>query len=111
MKLLLDANLSWRLTASLKNHFDDCIHIDHCNILAPAKDIEIWNFALKNNFIIVTNDDDFLHLINTKNFPPRVILLRTGNQSSKFIEKLLIKHRQDILELSQSSEYGLLEIY
>jgi predicted nuclease of predicted toxin-antitoxin system len=28
MKLLLDANISWRLEAKLKNHFTDCFHVD-----------------------------------------------------------------------------------
>jgi len=59
MKLLLDANISWRLILKLKLHFEDCFHVDHIGITVPAKDIEIWNFALSNNLIIVTNDNDF----------------------------------------------------
>ena len=46
--------------------------------------------------IIVTNDEDFLNLINLKGFPPKVILLKTSNQSNNYIESLLIKHVQDI---------------
>jgi len=111
MKLLLDANISWRITAQLQQHFDDCKHIDRTELNSPAKDIDIWNYALKNNFIIVTNDDDFLHFINTKNFPPKIILLRTGNQSSDYIAKLLIRHKPAISDLHFSEELGLLEIY
>jgi predicted nuclease of predicted toxin-antitoxin system len=111
MKLLLDANLSWRLTVKLKSHFNDCFHVDHIGLTIPAKDIEIWNYALANKLIIVTNDDDFLNLANVKGFPPKVVLLRTGNQSSNFIEKLLVKHKEDIDSLYQSTDYGFLEIF
>lgn len=111
MKLLLDANLSWRLVEKLKLHFDDCIHVDKCDLSVPAKDLEVWQYAKDNNLIIVTNDDDFLNLINFKGFPPKLILLKTGNQSNEFIESLLINHKKDITALQASDEYGLLEIY
>ena len=111
MKLLLDANLSWRLTKSLKQYFTDCEHIDKTSLPIPAKDIEIWNYALEEQFIIVTNDEDFLNLSTVKGFPPKVILLRTGNQSSQYIAALLIKHKDEITSFAASKEYGLLEIF
>ncbi len=64
MKLLLDANISWRLVAKLKLHFDDCLHTDNIGLVVPAKDTEIWAYAAAENLIIVTNDDDFLNLTN-----------------------------------------------
>lgn len=111
MKLLLDANISWRLAAKLKDHFTDCLHVDHIGFTVPATDIDIWNYASANQCIIVTNDDDFLNLANLKKFPPKVVLLRTGNQSNAYIEMLLIKHLKDIEALSGTDEYGLLEIF
>jgi predicted nuclease of predicted toxin-antitoxin system len=68
MKLLLDANVSWRLSAKLKLHFDDCIHVDLVVLPVPASDNEIWNYALINELLIVTNDDDFINLLNLKAF-------------------------------------------
>ena len=85
MKLLLDANISWRLAGKLQTHFNDCFHVDHLGLVVPAKDAEIWNHALLNNLIIVTNDEDFLNLANVNGFPPKVVLLRTGNQSNSYI--------------------------
>lgn len=82
MKLLLDANISWRLASKLKPHFGDCFHVDEVGLQNPARDIEIWNFAKENKLTIVTNDDDFLNLVNVKGFPPKVILLKTGNRSN-----------------------------
>ena len=110
MKLLLDANLSHRLTTKLLAHFDECYHVDYIGLLLPAQDIEIWNFAKMHDLIIVTNDSDFYYLLNQKGFPPKIILLKTGNQSNNYIESLLIKHTVDIFDLNKSTAYGFLEI-
>ncbi len=111
MKLLLDANISWRLTDKLKVHFTDCLHVDKIDLQVPAKDAEIWDYALKHQFIIVTNDDDFLDYARVKGFPPKVVLLRTGNQSTDYILSLLIKHKSEIALLDFSTEIGVLEIF
>lgn len=111
MKLLLDANVSWRLSVKLKIHFDDCSHVDHIGLKTPASDKDIWNYALRNNLIIVTNDDDFNNLLNLKGYPPKIILLRTGNQSNSYIGSLLIKHKENIRAFSGDAQTGLLEIF
>lgn len=67
--------------------------MDQTGLPVPAKDIDIWTFAKEKNFIIVTNDEDFLNFLNLKGFPPKVILLRTGNQSNKNICEILIQHK------------------
>jgi predicted nuclease of predicted toxin-antitoxin system len=110
MKLLLDANLSWRMIVVLKQHFEDCFHVDSIGLNVPASDKEIWLFAKQNNLIIVTNDDDFVDFSNYNGFPPKIILLRTGNQSTLFISNLLIQRKADIESFSNSKETGLLEI-
>ena len=111
MKLLLDANIFHRLITKLQLYFDDRFHVDDIGISIPPKDIEIWKFALDKNLLIVTNDNDFLNLAEVKGFPPKVVLLRTGNQSNNFIESILIKHKADIFLLHQSTKYGILEIF
>lgn len=111
MNLLLDANLSWRLVKPLKEHFKKVLHIKDTPLPYPSSDISIWNYALTNNFCIVTNDDDFLNLLLQKGFPPKIILLKTGNQNNKYIQNILLKHKNEIETLFASSEYGLLEIY
>ena len=47
MKLLLDANISWKLTNILSPVFGDCSHVDHIGLKIPVEDHEIWNFAQK----------------------------------------------------------------
>jgi len=108
--LLLDANLSWRSVATLKTHFDGCYHVEDTELPIPAKDTEIWNYARKHKMLIVTNDEDFLRLLIFKGFPPKVLLLRTGNQSRRFIEQILIDKKDQIKIFVESSEYGILEL-
>jgi len=84
--------------------------VDNIGLPVPATDQAIWNYAKENEFLIVTNDEDFLDLVNLRGFPPKVVLLRTGNQSTLFIANLLILRKENILALYESQDHGLLEI-
>lgn len=108
--LLLDANLSWRSVSVLQEYYDDCYHVDNINLTVPAKDIEIWEYARMRDLLIITNDEDFLNISIIKGFPPKIILLKTGNQNRKAIEHTLINAKPQIAEFSVSEEYGVLEI-
>jgi predicted nuclease of predicted toxin-antitoxin system len=111
MKLLLDANISWKLIALLVPHFPQVEHVTNINTRQPAPDSRIWDYAKREDFCIVTNDEDFLNLLMQNGFPPKLILLRTGNQSTNFLADVLIRHKEDMLLLDASKEYGLLEIH
>jgi len=109
MKLLLDANLSWRLTAVLSEHFGECVHVNKTELPKPAKDTEIWNYAITNGYTIITQDSDFVRLFEIKGFPPKIVILRVGNMDRKTAEKILVQAKSSIVDLDKS-DYGLLEI-
>jgi predicted nuclease of predicted toxin-antitoxin system len=109
MKLLLDANISWKLTNVLKPVFGECSHVDLIGTTVPAEDIDIWNYALNNGYIIITKDNDFVDLLEIKGFPPKIVLLKTGNNSSKALLELLVNMKPMIEDL-ENNNYGLLEI-
>jgi predicted nuclease of predicted toxin-antitoxin system len=109
MKLLLDANLSWRLASVLTEHFGECIHVNKTDLPKPAKDTEIWSYSAANGYTIVTQDSDFLNLFETRGFPPRIILMRVGNMNRKMAEEILIQAKESIFDL-ENSDCGLLEI-
>ena len=110
MKLLLDANISWKLVYILTPVFGECTHVDLIGLTVPAKDDDIWNYALENGCIIITKDNDFLDLLELKGFPPKVVLIKTGNNSSKILAELIVDAKQQIEDL-KNDKYGLLEIY
>ena len=109
MKILLDANISWKLVDILKPIFGECAHVDLIGLKIPAEDIDIWKYALNNGFIIITKDNDFLDLLDIKGFPPKVVLLKTGNNSRQALEELL-KSIKPMIEDLEKNEYGILEI-
>lgn len=77
MKLLLDANILWRLIAVLKQYFTGCSHVDQNGLPVSPTDLQIWECAKKNGCIIIINDEDFIDYINVKGFSPKVVLLKT----------------------------------
>lgn len=111
MKLLLDANLLWRMVSVLQHHFTSFYYVDYIEeLVVPAGDNDTWIYAKNNSLIIVTNDEDFVDIVNIKGFPPKVVLLRTGNQGRLFLSNLLIQRKREIELLEKSNETGLLEI-
>ncbi len=110
MNLLIDENLSWRLSGYLKEYFFIITHARELSSIKSVSDEAIWEYALKNDFIILTNDDDFYKLSTLKGFPPKVILLKAGNAKTLFIANLLIKNFSSIEAFVKNTEYGILEI-
>jgi len=109
--LLLDANLSWRMVRMLKQDFPGILHVTDTGLIEPSGDETIWNWAKTNGRTIVTNDEDFLHIFIQRRFPPRLILLKSGNQSVRKTTELLMERKSEIIKLHHSTDYGILEIY
>jgi predicted nuclease of predicted toxin-antitoxin system len=59
MKLLLDANISWRLSSKLKSHFENCLHVDRIGLKIPPSDKKIWEYALSNDLISQPSKSQF----------------------------------------------------
>lgn len=109
MKILLDANISWKLTKILSPIFGECLHVDNIGITVPAQDVDIWDYAKENGFIIITKDNDFVDLLDVKGYPPKIVLVKTGNNSSRALVQLIINSKKSIQELGENN-YGLLEL-
>ena len=50
-----------------------------------------------------------MDLLELKGYPPKIVLLRTGNNSSAGLMELLI-NKKSMIEDLKNNEYGLLEI-
>ena len=111
MKILLDANLSWRLVKQLMPPFPHILHVERTGLPIPADDIDVWNWAKANDCMIVTNDEDFFNLLIQKGFPPKIVMLRMGNQSTKSVANTLHRRFAEIQMLHESDQYGVLELF
>ena len=81
MKLLVDQNLSDRLSSRMQDQFPGSLHIREV-LTRRARDTSIWSYAGDNGFVIVTKDTDYLRLSNERGHPPKVIWIRSGDAST-----------------------------
>jgi predicted nuclease of predicted toxin-antitoxin system len=112
MRLLFDQNISFRLVNKLIDQFSDCKHVSQLG-LSDFEDQEIWTFALKQNYIIVTFDSDYFDISMINGCPPKIIWIRTGNLTTNEIAKLLIDNRttiSDFINNPEKNDIACLEI-
>lgn len=111
MHWLLDANLSYRLVRLLAALPVSVRHVSRTGLSVPADDRAIWSWAKVNNAIVITNNEDFYRFAGVLGFPPKVVMLRTGNQSTRFLAALLTQHVSTIQKLADASQQGVLELF
>lgn len=111
MKLLLDENLSWRMIKKLTPFFTEIVHASELEIIQPANDISIWNYAKKNGFTILSKDDDFEKIVLLRKAPPKLIYLKTYNLDTKKLVDLILENKNKIVEFIDSDENDIFEIY
>ena len=92
MKLLLDENLSRRLVPFLQQDYPGSSQVLLLG-LGSATDTEVWQFAKDEGFVIVTRDADFEELSLVWGQPPKVIWLKTRNQSRATTLKIFLDGR------------------
>jgi|SRR3989338_8661715 len=109
MKLLLDQNISYKLVNQIKDLFPGSNHVNLLG-LQKATDIEIWEFSRNNGFVIVTFDSDFNERSLIYGYPPKVIWLRTGNNSTDHIKSLFRKFSQEIILFEKNKTLGCFQI-
>lgn len=109
MKLLFDQNISYKVAKAVQDIFPDSKHLSDVR-LENFRDIEIWQYSKINKFVIVTFDYDFVDISTLHGFPPKIILLKTGNSSTSIIiEKLRLNYKQ-INDFLKDHEVAFLEI-
>lgn len=112
MKLLFDQNISFRIIRKIDAFFPGSDHIRYLG-LENATDLEIYEYAKENEFTVVTFDADFLDIVNYKGFPPKLIWLRTGNQTTDNILEILKGNHKNIKDFIIDKIYqgvGCLEL-
>ena len=109
MKLLFDHNLSRKLSVRLYDLFPDSLHISEVLALRTP-DESIWFYARDNDFVVVTKDSDYRDLSNRLGYPPKVILIRTGNSPNAVVESLIRDHYDEIMAFEQDLARGIIEL-
>ena len=77
------------------NHFSGKLFtLQNLEIAQPADDISIWEYAKKNNFTILSKDDDFEKIVLLRKAPPKLVYLKTFNLSTKGLLDLILKNKE-----------------
>jgi predicted nuclease of predicted toxin-antitoxin system len=109
MKLLFDQNISFKIVRLIEELFPESKQVIHLG-LHDQSDLDIFEFARKNDFTIVTFDADFVDISIVRGTPPKIIWLRTGNLTTPAIATLLNAHHVTILNFIQTEPDAILEI-
>jgi predicted nuclease of predicted toxin-antitoxin system len=110
MKLLLDENLSRRLVPFLLSDYPGSTQIALLG-MEQADDREVWEYARTHDFAIVTRDSDYYDMSLIYGPPPKIIWLRTGNQTKAATLAALLNHREAIEQALLSEDRACIEIY
>lgn len=109
MKLLLDENLSRRLVPFLQHDYPGSNQVVLLG-MESASDKDVWLKAKEDGYVIVTRDADFQELSLVWGQPPKVIRLRTLNQSRTATLNVLIDNRELIEESLIAHDLASVEI-
>ena len=109
MKLLIDENLSPRLAHDLADLFPGSAHVRDVGLKAGADPL-VWDFALQNDFIILSKDADMHDLSLLKGSPPKVVWLRVGNGPTVGIANLLRTRLADVQAFAADPSLALLAL-
>ena len=109
MRFLFDQNISHRILHRLPDLFKESASVKGEGLINEP-DRVIWEFARRNNFVIVTQDSDFNDLTALHGFPPKIVWIRSGNLKTDEIADLLIKKLNSIQEFIKDENLGCLEI-
>ncbi len=79
---IVDAQLPPALARLLREEGHEAIHVTDI-MLQDTDDGEIWTYAIENNVIVVTKDEDFPHRQIQSQVTPTIVWVRIGNTSRK----------------------------
>ena len=109
MKLLLDENLSRRIVPFLQTDFPGSSQVVLLG-LESASDLEIWQYAQANDFVIVSRDSDFHERSLVAGHPPQVVWLKIPNRSKTVVLNILLEHRTEIEQALLQENRACVEI-
>jgi predicted nuclease of predicted toxin-antitoxin system len=103
-KFIIDVNLPNGVQPFDNDNF---IHVAELDIRLP--DNQIWGFAKKHGYTIITKDGDFSNRILLVSPPPKIIHIRFGNLRLKDFITVMTSLWPEIVEMHK--DYKLVNVY
>jgi predicted nuclease of predicted toxin-antitoxin system len=89
MNWLVDAQLPPRLCEWLRTKGDSCIHASDLTNGLHLPDETLWQYAKKENLIIISKDRDFFDFSLLRGSPPQILYINIGNCSNDHLLLIL----------------------
>ncbi|WP_031436461.1 DUF5615 family PIN-like protein [Methylobacter tundripaludum] len=91
MKLLFDENLSRRIVPFIQDSYPGSTQVALIGL-----ERVIRQYAINNDYVIVTQDADFYEMGLIHGQPPKIVWLKMGNHSKTTTIKTLLDNKQAI---------------
>jgi len=108
MKFVVDAHLPQRLAQWLNSQGFDTVHTIDLPEANRTEDLDIVDFAERENRTVITKDSDFLKLYVLKRKPTRLFVITTGNIVNKDLLALFERNFETALKLFDT--YSVVEM-
>ena len=108
MRFIVDAQLPKSLSDFLNQNGHDTIHTLELPDKNKTKDTQILRIANEENRIVISKDVDFLESFLIKSEPRKLILMKTGNISNKYLIKIFENNLELIVRMLSRS--NLIEV-
>lgn len=95
MKLLIDQNISHRIIDSISDIYPDSIHLTELS-LQKYSDLEVWEYALANKFIILTSDPETCNQNVISKNAPLIICIQSEVVTTNKVEWTLRVNQETI---------------
>jgi predicted nuclease of predicted toxin-antitoxin system len=98
MKVLIDAQLPRRLAAYLRQEGFEAIHTLDLPDVNRTTDRVINELSIKEQYVIVTKDSDFVESFLLRREPWKLLLVSTGNIGNDELEELFQSNMKRMVE-------------
>jgi predicted nuclease of predicted toxin-antitoxin system len=96
-----------KLVVGLGELYPGSAHVADFDLLA-CPDREVWAFAQREGFIVVSTDADFYELATTLGPPPKVVWLRRWAHPTRDAEFVLRRDAIRLSEFAADADLGIL---
>ncbi|MEM8641134.1 MAG: DUF5615 family PIN-like protein [Cyanobacteria bacterium P01_G01_bin.54] len=97
MKFLVNAQLPRRIVRCLQELGHDAMHAMDLPLGNRTPDEIINEVSIRDNYIVITKDSDFVDSFTLYRKPYKLLLISTGNIKNTDLEALLLKNIDDIV--------------
>ena len=103
MKLLIDQNISHKIIDSISDIYPESIHVTELN-LAEDTDLQIWEYALVNDFVFLTTDSETCNRNVISTNSPKIICIKSEVVTTTKVEWTLRVNQETIEQFINSND-------